>query len=86
MSSYKSKASSSKRRQNDSDSNSPDTSEDERRKDLQERDEFSDRLKKKDQERTRNIAQASGISKSYFNYLLMNISILKRFEFTLYHF
>lgn len=43
----------------ESDSDSIDSAEEARRKDLKERDEFANRLKKRDEERTRNIIQAS---------------------------
>jgi len=43
-----------------SDSDSDDSTEKERLRDLQERDEFADRLKEKDKEKTRNVAQPSG--------------------------
>lgn len=42
-----------------SDSSSVDSAEEERRRDLKERDEFADRLKKKDEANTRKIVQAS---------------------------
>ncbi|CAH0555809.1 unnamed protein product [Brassicogethes aeneus] len=48
-----------KRYQSDSDSDSVDSSEEARKRDLKERDEFADRLKKKDESRTRNILHAS---------------------------
>lgn len=47
-----------KRYESDSDS-SVDSEEEARRKDLKERDEFAERLKKKDESKTRNIVQAS---------------------------
>lgn len=46
-----------------SDSDSDDSTEKERLRDLQERDEFADRLKEKDKEKTRNVAQPSGSEK-----------------------
>ncbi|XP_019868490.2 pre-mRNA-splicing factor ATP-dependent RNA helicase DHX16 [Aethina tumida] len=48
-----------KRYESDSDSESVDSSEEARRRDLKERDEFADRLKKRDEAKTRNIVQAS---------------------------
>lgn len=42
-----------------SSSESPDSAEEERLRDLKERDEFSDRLKKKDEGRTRNVIEVS---------------------------
>ncbi|CAG9839038.1 unnamed protein product [Diabrotica balteata] len=54
-----SKPGSSKRNVSDSDSDSIDSAEEARRRDLKERDEFANRLKKRDEERTRNIAQTS---------------------------
>lgn len=48
-----------KRYESSSDSESLDSAEEERRKDLKERDEFADRLKKKDETRTRNIVHHS---------------------------
>ncbi|XP_066260507.1 probable pre-mRNA-splicing factor ATP-dependent RNA helicase mog-4 [Euwallacea similis] len=48
-----------KRYESDSDSSSVDSEEEARRKDLQERDEFAERLKKKDEAKTRNIVHAS---------------------------
>lgn len=48
-----------KRYESSSDSDSVDSAEEARRKDLKERDEFADRLKKRDEEKTRNIVQAS---------------------------
>ena len=53
----------SKHRQYDSDTSSDDSTEKQRRRDLKERDEFADRLKRKDQDRTRNVAQPSGSGK-----------------------
>ena len=52
----KSKAGSSRRRSNSSDE-SLDSAEEERIKDLKERDEFSDRLKKKDEGKTRKVVE-----------------------------
>jgi hypothetical protein len=49
-----------KRSRYESDSDSEDSTEKQRLRDLQERDEFADRLKKKDKEKTRNVAQPSG--------------------------
>jgi pre-mRNA-splicing factor ATP-dependent RNA helicase DHX16 len=49
-----------KRSRYKSDSDSDDSTEKQRIRDLQERDEFADRLKKKDKEKTRNVAQPSG--------------------------
>lgn len=49
-----------KRSRSESDSDSNDSTEKQRLRDLQERDEFADRLKKKDKEKTRNVAQPSG--------------------------
>jgi hypothetical protein len=49
-----------RRYESDSDSESDDSTEKQRIKDLKERDEFADRLKKKDKEKTRNVAQSSG--------------------------
>lgn len=49
-----------KRNKYESDSDSDDSTEKQRRRDLKERDEFADRLKKKDKEKTRNVAQPSG--------------------------
>ncbi|XP_072396824.1 pre-mRNA-splicing factor ATP-dependent RNA helicase DHX16 [Diabrotica undecimpunctata] len=54
-----SKPGSSKRNVSDSDSDSIDSAEEARRRDLKERDEFANRLKKRDEERTRNIAHTS---------------------------
>lgn len=54
-----SKQKSRKRYETDSDSSSPDSAEEARLKDLKERDEFANRLKIRDQERTRNIVHAS---------------------------
>lgn len=48
-----------KRYGSDSDSDSVDSTEEARRKDLKERDEFANRLKKRDEEKTRKIVQAS---------------------------
>ncbi|GFG40919.1 hypothetical protein Cfor_11095 [Coptotermes formosanus] len=48
------------RRRYESDSDSDDSTEKERLRDLQERDEFADRLKEKDKEKTRNVVQPSG--------------------------
>ncbi|RZC31968.1 HA2, OB NTP bind, CAF-1 p150, and/or DUF390 domain containing protein [Asbolus verrucosus] len=48
-----------KRYESSSDSESIDSEEEARRKDLKERDEFADRLKKRDETKTRNIVQAS---------------------------
>jgi pre-mRNA-splicing factor ATP-dependent RNA helicase DHX16 len=48
-----------KRYESSSDSESIDSEEEARRKDLQERDEFASRLKKRDETKTRNIVQAS---------------------------
>lgn len=48
-----------KRYESDSDPESVDSSEEARRRDLKERDEFADRLKKRDEAKTRNIVQAS---------------------------
>ncbi|CAG9863343.1 unnamed protein product [Phyllotreta striolata] len=47
----------SKRYESDSDSDSVDSAEEARRRDLQERDEFANRLKKRDEDRTRNVVQ-----------------------------
>lgn len=47
-----------KRYESSSDSESVDSAEEERLKDLKERDEFADRLKKKDEEKTRNIVHS----------------------------
>ena len=47
----------------ESDSDSEDSTEKQRIRDLKERDEFADRLKKKDQDKTRNVAQPSGSGK-----------------------
>jgi pre-mRNA-splicing factor ATP-dependent RNA helicase DHX16 len=47
-------------RRYESDSDSDDSTEKQRIRDLKERDEFADRLKKKDKEKTRNVAQSSG--------------------------
>lgn len=55
MSKHKSK----KRYETDSDSSSLDSEEEARLKDLKERDEFANRLKKRDQERTRHIVHPS---------------------------
>jgi pre-mRNA-splicing factor ATP-dependent RNA helicase DHX16 len=44
----------------ESHSDSDDSTEKQRLRDLQERDEFADRLKKKDKEKTRNVAQPAG--------------------------
>ncbi|XP_023703198.1 pre-mRNA-splicing factor ATP-dependent RNA helicase DHX16-like [Cryptotermes secundus] len=52
-----------KRSRYESDSNSDDSTEKQRLRDLQERDEFADRLKKKDKEKIRNVAQPSGPEK-----------------------
>jgi pre-mRNA-splicing factor ATP-dependent RNA helicase DHX16 len=41
-------------------SDSDDSTEKQRRRDLKERDEFADQLKKKDKEKTQNVAQSSG--------------------------
>lgn len=49
-----------KRNRYESDSDSDDSTEKQRLRDLKERDEFADRLKKKDKEKTRNVAQPSG--------------------------
>jgi pre-mRNA-splicing factor ATP-dependent RNA helicase DHX16 len=49
-----------KRRRHESDSDSDDSTEKQRLRDLQERDEFADRLKERDKEKTRNVAQSSG--------------------------
>lgn len=49
-----------KRSRYESESDSDDSTEKQRLRDLQERDEFADRLKKKDKEKTRNVAQPSG--------------------------
>lgn len=54
-----SKQKSNKRYETDSDTSSPDSAEEARLKDLKERDEFANRLKKRDQERTRHIVHAS---------------------------
>lgn len=43
----------------DSDSDSPDSAEEARRRDIKERDEFASRLKKRDEDRTKNIVHAS---------------------------
>ncbi|XP_050515877.1 pre-mRNA-splicing factor ATP-dependent RNA helicase DHX16 [Diabrotica virgifera virgifera] len=51
--------STSKRNVFDSDSDSVDSTEEARRRDLKERDEFANRLKKRDEERTRNVASTS---------------------------
>lgn len=48
-----------KRYESESDSDRIDSAEEARRQDLKERDEFANRLKKRDEERTRNIIQAS---------------------------
>lgn len=48
-----------KRYETSSDSDSVDSEEERRRQDIKERDEFAARLKKRDEERTRNIVQAS---------------------------
>ncbi|KAJ8960366.1 hypothetical protein NQ314_006085 [Rhamnusium bicolor] len=48
-----------KRYESETDSDSVDSAEEARRKDLKERDEFANRLKKRDEERTRNIVQTS---------------------------
>lgn len=48
-----------KRYETSSDSDSIDSAEEERLKDLKERDEFADRLKKKDESKTRNIVHSS---------------------------
>lgn len=55
MSKHKSR----KRYDTESDSSSADSAEEARLKDLKERDEFANRLKKRDQERTRHIVHAS---------------------------
>lgn len=55
MSNHRSK----KQIESDSDSDSVDSAEEARRRDLKERDEFATRLKKRDEERTRNIVQSS---------------------------
>nr|CAD7585762.1 unnamed protein product [Timema genevievae] len=48
---------------NDSDSDSSDSTEKQRVRDLRERDEFADRLKKKDKDKTRNVSQPLGSEK-----------------------
>lgn len=53
------KQKSKKRYETDSDSDSLDSAEEARLKDLKERDEFANRLKKRDQEHTRHIVHAS---------------------------
>ncbi|KDR07390.1 putative pre-mRNA-splicing factor ATP-dependent RNA helicase DHX16 isoform X2 [Zootermopsis nevadensis] len=55
-----------KRNKYESDSDSDDSTEKQRRRDLKERDEFADRLKKKDKEKTRNVAQPSGSEKRVY--------------------
>nr|CAD7441299.1 unnamed protein product [Timema bartmani] len=52
---------------NDSDSDSSDSTEKQRLRDLRERDEFADRLKKKDRDKTRNVSQPLGSDR--FHYL-----------------
>lgn len=54
MSSSKSR---NRRQADSSDENSPDSAEEERIKDIKERDEFSDRLKKKDEGKTRKVVE-----------------------------
>lgn len=48
-----------KRYETSSDSESVDSAEEARRKDLKERDDFAERLKERDEQKTRNIVQAS---------------------------
>lgn len=54
-----------KRRASSSSDDSEDSLEQERKKDLKERDEFANRLKDKDKERTRNVARPQGSSGQY---------------------
>lgn len=51
---------------NSSNDDSDDSIEKERKRDIKERDEFSNRLKNRDKERTRNIARPSGSSGKFF--------------------
>lgn len=53
------------RKRSPSSSDSPDSAEEERKRDLKERDEFSQRLKKKDEGKTRKVVEAQSSKKAY---------------------